>query len=105
MRVTIVEKMATVNSLFWTALQRTSSKPAETALPNKISDLIHKSWDGNNERGQFRNFMAELLLWMQVATALCQILAQSDHEWTTDDGPANPKADRFRSMALDRQEV
>ena len=50
--------------------------------------------------------MAELHLWMQVATVLYQIHAQSDDEWTiTDDGPANPKADRFRRMALDRQEV
>ena len=49
-----------------TAMQRLSSGPAETAKPYRISDLIPKSWDGSRERGQFRNFVAELHLCMQA---------------------------------------
>ena len=40
--------------------------PAETAKPCRIGELIPKSWDGSHEKGQFRNFMAELHLWMQA---------------------------------------
>ena len=48
------------------AMQRLSAGPAGTAKPYKISDLIPKSWDGSHEKGQSRNFMAELHLWMQA---------------------------------------
>ena len=47
-------------------MQRILAGPAETAKPYRISDLIPKSWDGSHEKGQFRNFMAELHLWMQA---------------------------------------
>ena len=46
------------------AMQRLSAGPAETAKPYRISDLIPKSWNGSHDNGQFRNFMAELHLWM-----------------------------------------
>ena len=48
------------------AMQRLSAGPAGTAKPYKISDLIPKSWDGRHEKGQFRNFMVELHLWIQA---------------------------------------
>ena len=48
------------------AMQRLSEGPAETANPYRVSDLIPKSWDGSHDTGQFRNFMAELHLWMQA---------------------------------------
>ena len=48
------------------AMQRISAGSAEAAKPYRISDLIPKSWDGSHDRGQFRNFMAELHLWMQA---------------------------------------
>ena len=48
------------------AMQGLSAGPAETANPCRVSDLIPKSWDGSHDKGQFRNFMAELYLWMQV---------------------------------------
>ena len=44
------------------AMQRLSAGPAETAKPHRISDLIPKSWDGSHDKGQFRNFTAELHL-------------------------------------------
>ena len=44
------------------AMQRLSAGPAETAKPDRISDLIPKSMDGSHEKGQFRKFMAELHL-------------------------------------------
>ena len=47
------------------AMQRLSAGPAETSKPYTISALIPKSWDGSHDKGQFRNFMAELHLWMQ----------------------------------------
>ena len=47
-------------------VQRLSARPAETATPHRISDLIPKSWDGSHDKGQFKNFMAELHLWMQA---------------------------------------
>ena len=65
MHATINGKTDAINSIS-SALQRISAGLAETAKPYKISDLIPKSWDGNNERGQFRNFMAELHLRMQA---------------------------------------
>ena len=48
------------------AMQRISAGPAEAAKPYRISDLIRKSWDGSHDKGQFRNFLAELHLWMQA---------------------------------------
>ena len=42
------------------AMHRLSASPAETATPYWISDLIPKSWDGSHDKGQFRNFTAEL---------------------------------------------
>ena len=65
MHATINGRVDAMNSIS-SALQRISAGLAETAKPRKISDLIPKNWDGNNERGQFRNFMAELHLWMQA---------------------------------------
>ena len=47
-------------------MQKLSARPEETALPHRISDLTPKSWDGSHEKGQFRNSMAELHLWMQA---------------------------------------
>ena len=48
------------------AMQRLSVSPAETRKPYRISDLRPKSWDGSHDKGKFRNFMAELHLWMQA---------------------------------------
>ena len=48
------------------AMQRLSAGPAETAKPHRMSDLIPKSWDGSHDKCQFRNFKAELRLWMQA---------------------------------------
>ena len=48
------------------AMQKLSAGPAETAKPHRTSDLAPKSWDGSHEKGQFRNFIAELHLWMQA---------------------------------------
>ena len=53
-------------SRFCSAMQRLSAGPAEAAKPHRISDLIPKSWDGSHDKTQFRNFTAELLLWMQA---------------------------------------
>ena len=47
-------------------MQRLSASPAERAKPYKISDLIPGSWDGSHDKCQFRNFLAELHLWMQA---------------------------------------
>ena len=47
-----------------TALQKVSAKPAESK-PYRISD-IPKSWEGSNEKGEFRSFMSDLHLWMQA---------------------------------------
>ena len=44
------------------AMQRISAGLAEAAKPYRISDLIPKNWDGSHDKGQFRNFMAELHL-------------------------------------------
>ena len=34
--------------------------------PYRISDLIPRNWEGNNEKGEFRSFMSHLHLWMQA---------------------------------------
>ena len=44
------------------AMQRLAAGPAEATKPYRVSDLIPNSWD----KGQFRNFMAELHSWMQA---------------------------------------
>ena len=48
------------------AMQRISAGPAATAKAYRITDLMLKSWGGSHEKGHFRNFMAELRLWMQA---------------------------------------
>ena len=48
------------------AMQRFSEGLSETAKSYRMWDLIPKSWDGSHDKGQFRNFMAELHLWMQA---------------------------------------
>ena len=45
---------------------RVSAGPAETAELYRIIDLIPKSWDGSHDKGQFRNFKAEIHLWTQT---------------------------------------
>ena len=45
-----------------TALQNVS---AETKS-YRISDLIPRNWEGNNEKGKFRSFMLYLHSWMQA---------------------------------------
>ena len=47
------------------ALQRVTAKSAESK-PYRISDLIPRTWEGGNERGEFRRFMSDLHLWMQA---------------------------------------
>ena len=48
------------------AMQRLSAGPTATSKTYRISDLIPKRWDGSRDKGQFKNFMAELHLWMQA---------------------------------------
>ena len=47
------------------ALHHVSARPAENK-PCRISDLIPRNWEGNNEQGEFRSFMSDLHLWMQA---------------------------------------
>ena len=47
------------------ALHNVSARPAENK-PYRISDLIPRNWEGNNEQGEFRSFMSDLHLWMQA---------------------------------------
>ena len=54
------------NSSISSAMHRISAGSTGTAKPCRMSDLIPKSWDGSHDKGQFRNFMAELHLWMQA---------------------------------------
>ena len=61
MHTTINGRLDAISSIS-SAMQRLSAGPAETAKPHRIRDLIPKSWDGSHDRGQFRNFMAELHL-------------------------------------------
>ena len=64
-RTAINGRLGAISSIS-SAMQRLSAGPAETANPYRVSDLIPKSWDGSHDKGQFRNFMAELHLWMQA---------------------------------------
>ena len=61
---TISGRMDMLNSIN-TALLNVSARPAETK-PYRISDLIPRNWEGNNEKGEFRSFMSDLNLWMQA---------------------------------------
>ena len=65
MHTAVNGSLYTISSIS-SAMQRISAGPTETANPYRISDWIPKSWDGSHEKGQFRNFMAELHLWMQA---------------------------------------
>ena len=47
-------------------MQGLSAGPAETAKPYRIRDLTPKSCDDSHEKGQLKNFMAELHLWVQA---------------------------------------
>ena len=57
-------RMDMLNSIN-TALQNVSARPAENKL-YRISDLIPRNWEGNNEKGWFRSFMSDLHFWMQA---------------------------------------
>ena len=68
MHTAVNGSLYTISSIS-SAMQRISAGPTETANPYRISDWSDwtpKSWDGSHEKGQFRNFMAELHLWMQA---------------------------------------
>ena len=57
-------RMDMLNSIN-TAFQNVSNKTNDSK-PNRISDLIPRNWEGSNEKGEFRSFMADLHLWMQA---------------------------------------
>ena len=61
---TINNRVDMLNSIN-TALQNVAAKPVDSK-PYRISDLIPRSWEGNNEKGEFRSFMSDLHLWMQA---------------------------------------
>ena len=56
-----VDMLVSIN----TALQNVAAKPVDSK-PYRISDLIPRSWEGNNEKGEFRSFMSDFHLWMQA---------------------------------------
>ena len=64
MNDTICGRMDMLSSIN-TALQNVSASPAETK-PYRISDIIPRNWEGNNEKGEFRSFMSDLHSWMQA---------------------------------------
>ena len=57
-------RMDLLNSIS-VAMQNMSTR-ANDSTPYRISDLIPRSWEGNNEKGEFRSFMSDLHLWMQA---------------------------------------
>ena len=57
-------RMDMMNSIS-AALLRMTAKPAESK-PYRISDLIPRNWEGDNEKGEFKSFMSDLHLWMQA---------------------------------------
>ena len=57
-------RMDMLNSIS-TAIQSMSTRP-NVFKPYKISDLIPRTWEGNNGKGEFRSFMSDLHLWMQA---------------------------------------
>ena len=60
----INSRMDMLNSIS-TAIQNVSMKTNDSK-PYRISDLIPRNWEGNNEKGEFRSFMSDLHLWMQA---------------------------------------
>ena len=48
-----------------TALQNVAAKPVNSK-PYRISDIIPRSWEGNNEKSELRSFMSDLHFWMQA---------------------------------------
>ena len=66
MNDTISGRMDMLNSIN-TALQNVSARPAENK-PYRISDLIPRNWEGNNEKGEFKFFMSDLHLWVQASS-------------------------------------
>ena len=64
MNETINGRMDMLNS-FSTAVQNVSMMTNDSK-PYRISDLIPRKWEGNNEKGEFRSFMSDLHLWMQA---------------------------------------
>ena len=64
MNETVNGRMDMLNSIS-TAMQNVSMKTNDSK-PYRISDLIPKNWEGNNEKGEFRSFMSDLHLWMQA---------------------------------------
>ena len=64
MNETINGRMDMLNSIS-TAIQNVSMKKNDSK-PYRISDLIPRNWEGNNEKGEFRSFMSDLHLWMQA---------------------------------------
>ena len=95
----ISERMGKLNSIN-TALQNVSARPAENK-PYRISDLIPRNWEGNNEKGEFRSFMTDLQLWMQAWSdqgekmlAIVEGVDKLDHNSTAFDC----SDDEFRSI-------
>ena len=64
MNETINGRMDMLNSIS-TAIQNVSTKTSDSK-PYRISDLIPRNWEGNNEKGEFRSFMSDLHLWLQA---------------------------------------
>ena len=64
MNETVNGRMDMLNSIS-TAIQNVSMKTNDSK-PYRISDLIPRNWEGNNEKGEFRSFMSDLHLWMQA---------------------------------------
>ena len=95
-----------------TALQNVSARPAETK-PYRISDLIPRNWEGNNEKEEFRSFVSDLHLWMQAWSnqgekmlAIVEGTDKLDNNAIafdcSDDSAANKRTERIRSMACMR---
>ena len=61
MQTAVNDRLDAISSIP-SAMRRFLAGPAETAKPYRISELIPKSWNGSHDKGQFRNFMAELHL-------------------------------------------
>ena len=57
-------RMDMLNSIS-TAIQNVSMKTNDSK-PYRITDLIPRNWEGNNEKGEFRSSMSDLHLWMQA---------------------------------------
>ena len=47
-----------------TTMQRVTADPAPKQY--RISDLIPRNWEGSNDKGEIRQFMSDLHLWMQA---------------------------------------